>query len=211
MKVSLMVLNAGKASGQTIPITTAQFVIGRDPKCNLRPASAMISKQHCAVITKDGRVYLKDFDSTNGTFLNDQPVKGAVVLKNSDVVKVGPLSFKVVLEGQPAVNKPTPPPQPKEAVADEAAALLLALDDESGSGEPMVSTTEDSAEVPGGSTIMEIPAVSNTPPAPAETTTAEKPPEKPTPKPPEKKPQGDTAHLAAQAILDRYKKGRRPS
>src|SRR5581483_10389856 len=98
MKLSLMVLNAGNASGQAIPITIPQFIIGRDPRCNLRPASAMISKQHCALIIKDGKVYLKDFDSTNGTFVNDQQIKGAVGLKNGDVIKVGPLTFQIVLE-----------------------------------------------------------------------------------------------------------------
>jgi pSer/pThr/pTyr-binding forkhead associated (FHA) protein len=215
MKLSLMVLNAGKASGQTIPIPSAQFVIGRDPKCNLRPASAMISKQHCALIVKDGRVYVKDFDSTNGTFVNEQPVKGSVVLKNDDLLKVGPLTFKVVIEGQPATSKPTPAPKPKlvvEAEEDPAAALLLELDDE-GTGEALVSTTDDPDSVPGGSTVHEILAVP--PPAGAattaegkidETSTEQKPAD---PKPPEKKPSNDKAHLAAQAILDRYKKGRR--
>jgi pSer/pThr/pTyr-binding forkhead associated (FHA) protein len=218
MKISLMVLNAGKASGQTIPIPTAQFVIGRDPKCNLRPASAMISKQHCALIVKDGKVYLKDFDSTNGTLVNDQPVKGAVALKHDDVLKVGPLTFKVVIEGQPPVNKPTPAPKPKEAVVaddDPAAALLLALDDDSDEGEPMVSTTEDPDAVPGGSTIMELPAVAQGA-QPGETAegaidkTATDQKTAPA-KPPEKKPSNDSAQNAAQAILDRYKKGRRSS
>ena len=75
MKLSLVVVNAGKASGQTIPIKISRFVIGRDPDCNLRPASAMISKKHCAVLVKNGKVTLRDFDSTNGTFLNDHQVR----------------------------------------------------------------------------------------------------------------------------------------
>jgi pSer/pThr/pTyr-binding forkhead associated (FHA) protein len=217
MKLSLMVLNAGKASGQTIAITTPQFVIGRDAKCNLRPASAMISKQHCALIIKDEKVYLKDFDSTNGTFVNDQPIKGAVQIKHGDMLKVGPLTFKVVLEGVPAPvaaakPTPTPPPKPKFAVADDdpAAALLLSCDEENSNGEALVGTTEDVDSVPGGSTIMELPAVAGKQAETADTPAPDAP--KPPHKPAEKKPNpSGAAQSAAQAILDRYKKGLRKS
>src|SRR3954462_3106580 len=110
MKVSLVVQTPGKAAGQAISVAAAQFIIGRDPQCNLRPASAMISKRHCAVLVKEGRVFLRDFDSTNGTFLNDEPVKGEVPLKDGDMLKVGPLLFKVAIEGAPvpAAIKRTP-------------------------------------------------------------------------------------------------------
>src|SRR4051812_8807693 len=113
MKISLIVMSAGSAAGKALPVNVAQFIIGRDPDCNLRPASAMISKRHCAVLVKNGKVSLRDFDSTNGSFVNDAAVKGEVVLKNGDVLKVGPLTFKVVIEGTAAPTKPTPPPKPK--------------------------------------------------------------------------------------------------
>src|SRR5258706_11747158 len=107
MKISLMVLSAGKAAGKALPINGAQFLIGRDPQCNLRPASALISKRHCAVIVRGDKAFLRDFGSTNGTFVNDQPAKDEVELKNEDVLKVGPLSFTVRLEATPSVDRPT--------------------------------------------------------------------------------------------------------
>src|SRR5438105_773462 len=136
MKLSLVVLTAGKAQGQVIPVNLAQFVIGRDPQCNLRPASALISKRHCAVLLKDGQVYVRDFDSTNGTFVNEAAVKGEMPLKNDDVLKVGPLAFKVQVAGGPSISKPTPPPKAASAAADdeEAAALLLALQEDGTTG-----------------------------------------------------------------------------
>ena len=156
MKLSLVVVNAGKASGQAIPIKIPQFVIGRDPLCNLRPASAMISKKHCAIIIKGEQVWLRDFGSTNGTFLNEAPVQGDVVLKNDDLLRVGPLTFKVVVEMPAAPSKPTPLPKPaaRGSEEDEAAALLLSL--EGGSVGPLTADSEE--EVPGGSTVMDIPA-----------------------------------------------------
>src|SRR6266480_2692294 len=98
MKVSLVVKTAGKTAGQAIPVTLSQFIIGRDPQCNLRPASPVISKRHCAILIKNGKVAVRDFESTNGTFVNDQQIKGEVPLNHEDILKVGPLEFRVVIE-----------------------------------------------------------------------------------------------------------------
>jgi pSer/pThr/pTyr-binding forkhead associated (FHA) protein len=201
MKLSLVVVNAGKASGQTIAIKIAQFVIGRDPQCNLRPGSAMVSKKHCALLVREGRVFLEDFGSTNGTYLNDERVTGEVPLKNDDVLKVGPLTFKVVIEPTPAPSKPTPPPPPKPAAKaseeDEAAALLLSL--EGGSIAPVSESSE--AEVPGGSTVMEIPSFGGPP------TDGEGKPAKPQDKKEDKAKQHDSASQAAAALIDKMRRG----
>ena len=67
MKLSLVVLTEGKQRGKVLNITLAQFLIGRDPQCHLRPASPMISKRHCALIQREGKAFIRDFDSTNGS------------------------------------------------------------------------------------------------------------------------------------------------
>jgi predicted component of type VI protein secretion system len=110
MKLSLVVLTPGKMQGQILEIKLAQFLVGRDPQCHLRPASALISKRHCALLQRDGKVFVRDFDSTNGTFVNDQPVKGEVELQHDNQLKIGPLLFGVRIEAAAPVNRPTPPP-----------------------------------------------------------------------------------------------------
>src|SRR5215467_7845219 len=116
MKLALVVMTPGKMEGKAIPITLAQFVIGRDPQCNLRPASPIISKRHCALLIRGNAVFVRDFGSTNGTFVNEQAVKQELQLKNEDILKIGPLSFRVVIEGPAPVDAPTPlPPQVKAA------------------------------------------------------------------------------------------------
>jgi pSer/pThr/pTyr-binding forkhead associated (FHA) protein len=158
MKLSLVVMTPGKMEGKAIPITLSQFVIGRDPQCHLRPASPVISKRHCALIMKGEQAFVRDFDSTNGTFLNDQPVKGEVELHNADVLKVGPIAFAVNLEAVPApVNKPTPAPPTKKPAASEEdesiAAMLLSLQDDGDQASSGLAS-----EVPEGSTVMDMPA-----------------------------------------------------
>lgn len=211
MKISLMVLSAGKAAGKALPINAAQFIIGRDPQCNLRPASAMISKRHCAVLVKGGQVLLRDFDSTNGTFVNDEQIKGEVPLKDGDVLRLGPLSFKVVIEGMPAPSKPTPPPKPKGAeLSDEdAAAAMMSVDEENGDVSVTSSETAED-QVPGGTTIMDMPAF--VPPEDAaKDPAAAKKDEKPEEKKPGAKAPAKTgaAQDAAKAILEKMRAGRR--
>ncbi len=156
MKLTLTVLTSGKSEGKTIPITLPQFVIGRDPECQLRPASALISKRHCAILTRGERAFVRDFDSTNGTFVNDEPVQGERELRDQDQLKVGPLLFRVLLQrAAPAKPKPAAAkPKSAEPSEDEsAAAMLLSLGDDD-------PTTAESREVdeegiPTGSTVME--------------------------------------------------------
>src|SRR5262245_60120448 len=113
MKLRLVVQTAGKMEGKVLNIPLSQFVIGRDPQCHLRPASPAISKRHCALIQREGKVFVRDFDSTNGTFVNDVQVKGEVELHHEDILKVGPLLFGVKVETSPPVNRPTPAPPTK--------------------------------------------------------------------------------------------------
>jgi pSer/pThr/pTyr-binding forkhead associated (FHA) protein len=196
MKLSLVVLTPGKSQGQAIPINLAQFLIGRDPQCNLRPASALISKRHCAVIVRGDKAFLRDFGSTNGTFVNDQPAKDEIELKNEDVLKVGPLIFTVRLEASPTVDRPTPPPPTKKpqkpADDDSAADLLLSMLDDGPSG----TVSSSSGEVPEGSTVMDIIAMPGQ-------EGANSPQSKPKEDEKKKANTGNTS-VAAKAILDKY-------
>jgi len=173
MKLSLLVMTAGKQEGKVLEVKLQQFLIGRDPQCHLRPASPLISKRHCALIQKEGKAYIRDFGSTNGTFVNNEPVQGERELKNDDQLKVGPIQFMVRIEevaptaktplpatkgaaAKPAEAKPsasskTPAPasKPNAGEDDMALEMLMSLDDGSGG-------TLGSAEVPEGSTVMEI-------------------------------------------------------
>jgi len=114
MKISLVVLTAGKMMGKEIPITAAEFRIGKDPSCQLKPASG-VSDKHCAFLVKQGKLFLVDLGSAEGTFVNDNKISAEVELKPKDKVKVGPLLFEVKIEA------PAPAAKPAAAVAVPAA------------------------------------------------------------------------------------------
>lgn len=115
MKLSLEVMTEGKQKGKRLPITLPQFVIGRDPQCHLRPASPSISKRHCAILQRENRAFVRDFDSTNGTFVNERQIKGEIELQHGDQLRIGPIVLTVHVEAGAPVNRPTPPPPTKNA------------------------------------------------------------------------------------------------
>lgn len=108
MKISLVVLTAGKMMGKEIPLTAAEFRIGKDPSCQLKPAMG-VSDKHCAFMVKQGKLFLLDLGSAEGTFVNDNKISAEVELKPKDKVKVGPLLFEVKIEA-PAVTAPAAKP-----------------------------------------------------------------------------------------------------
>ena len=123
MKVSLVVAS-GVHQGKVIPILGPQFLVGRDPECQLRPASQAVSKQHCAVLIRDGKVYVQDYGSTNGTVVNDAVVRGEEIpVANNDSVKIGPLDFTLRIEA----SVPTPDGTPLPELNPEASAALAAV------------------------------------------------------------------------------------
>ncbi len=102
----------------TIPITLSEFIIGRDPQCHLRPASQAISKQHCGVVVRNGRVFVKDYGSTNGTQVNGTLLQAAEVeVENGASIVVGPLEFTLKVEASVAKADGTPLPGSREMAA----------------------------------------------------------------------------------------------
>ena len=127
MKVNLIVTAIGANAGRAIPIGGAKFVIGRDPECNLRPASQAVSKQHCAVLIRDGKVFIQDLSSTNGTVVNDIVVNGEIEVVNGDRLKIGPLDFKIDIAATKPRTDSTPLPDALRAVSPSSAEGMKAV------------------------------------------------------------------------------------
>ncbi|MCE9562459.1 MAG: FHA domain-containing protein [Planctomycetes bacterium] len=90
-----LVVVEGIHAGRVIPVTPP-FLIGRAAKCHLRPASTAVSQVHCVIESRDGRVFIRDFGSTNGTFINSDRLLSDYELRDGDEVWVGPLRFRVL-------------------------------------------------------------------------------------------------------------------
>jgi len=85
-------VSAGAARGRLIALSGPRFVIGRDQSCNLRLGSPLVSKLHAALLRRDGRVFLRDLGSTNGTVLNGRPFRNSELeVHQGDRIQIGPI------------------------------------------------------------------------------------------------------------------------
>src|SRR5437868_1965024 len=67
MKFYLIVAK-GKKQGMPIPISIDLFLIGSDKMCQLRNPN--LGLKHCAFVTRDKKVFIRDFDSGEATLVN---------------------------------------------------------------------------------------------------------------------------------------------
>lgn len=67
---------------------TNAIVISDDP---------LVSRKHALIEHSKGIYYLSDLGSTNGTYLNNQPIgKNKVELKSGDVIRIGKTELSIV-------------------------------------------------------------------------------------------------------------------
>lgn len=129
-KVSLIVVQ-GKPEGKVIPLATPLFRIGRGEGCHLRPNNEQVSRNHAEIEQTDQGVVLRDLGSRNGTYLNQQRLEANTdhVLKNKDLVQVGPLTFAISIQGAVAAAPTTSPDKSERAMAKAASLDELSNDD----------------------------------------------------------------------------------
>lgn len=73
-----------------------EITIGRAAKCTLSlPDDNALSGNHCTVIYRNGEVYVKDNDSTNGTFANGVPIVGELRINQDDVLLIGSNEYRI--------------------------------------------------------------------------------------------------------------------
>ncbi len=106
MQVKLKVVG-GKHAGREIGITIPNFIIGRGEQAHLRPNSDLVSREHCSILTGNGKVIVKDLGSRNGTLVNGNLIDGEFSASPGDVLRVGKLQFEFIIDvAQPSVKKP---------------------------------------------------------------------------------------------------------
>lgn len=70
-------------------LPTAETRIGRDPsQADISIPEIIVSKLHCTLYFKDDAVFIKDHDSTNGTYVNGQKITKQM-LEDNDLITLG--------------------------------------------------------------------------------------------------------------------------
>ena len=91
-----LVAYAGAALGRVFPLAAGQVIVGRAPDSGLPLLDGEVSRQHARFRVDEGRVLVEDLDSTNGTRVNGNLVRGLAELRPGDRIAIGGHVLKLV-------------------------------------------------------------------------------------------------------------------
>src|SRR5215469_11753256 len=118
----LVVISPAELAGLTLSLSQPELVIGHSDTADLILDDRYVSRRHALVtVDPDGRVTLRDLNSTGGTFVNDERLTGPRVLEPGDLVRFADL----VARFEPGRAEPAPAATqilPRPAVADSGPA-----------------------------------------------------------------------------------------
>jgi len=82
-------------AGDAMPLPSGEIVVGREVGLDLSlVGETTVSRRHAQLVRNGNEVILRDMGSTNGTYVNGQPVQGDATLRSGDVVQFGSVRFR---------------------------------------------------------------------------------------------------------------------
>lgn len=98
--ISLSVVS-GASKGISRPMTKPRLVLGRaGGGADFEIEDAEVSRWHCAIEVKEGMVWLKDLESTNGTYFEEERVRAAV-LSHGSQFRIGSTTLELQITPKP--------------------------------------------------------------------------------------------------------------
>ena len=91
--LTLTTLINGQRESQ--PLTVGNWFIGRSEVCRIRLDFPDVSERHAILSVRPDRVVIEDLHSSNGTYVNGEPIDSAVVLDGTMVVQIGESMLRV--------------------------------------------------------------------------------------------------------------------
>ncbi len=84
---SLLILK-GTEQGRRLQLEDDQVILGRNRDCHVVIDYPAVSREHAQILRVQGKYYIEDRESRNGTFVNNQQITGRTLLKNNDRIKI---------------------------------------------------------------------------------------------------------------------------
>jgi FHA domain/zinc-ribbon domain len=85
---ALVVRSGGGRSGEMFMPAGERTLIGRSPDCDVFLDDVTVSRKHAVLVQRDGRFFIEDQGSLNGTFLNRRRIESAP-LSDGDELQIG--------------------------------------------------------------------------------------------------------------------------
>ena len=74
-----------ECEGQRHPLHEGEISVGRAPECSIVLSDPTVSRKHARLVVTDGRVWVEDLGSKNGTFVDDRQIRRSQVEKNTRI------------------------------------------------------------------------------------------------------------------------------
>ena len=126
----LVILNQGM-TGRSHELTVDRTTIGRVDDNTFHIQDASVSSHHCEVHLRGPDILIRDLNSTNGTFINNDKISEAV-LKPGQTLRLGQVELKLDIGGgigaAPAAGSATAPAKPRQVDATMVIPRGVSLD-----------------------------------------------------------------------------------
>lgn len=84
----------------TLRFDGPEVIVGRDPASDLCLEDNTISAQHTRLAYHHGQWWVEDLHSTNGTFLNQEPLSEPLVITSGDQIRMGQVLLQIQVENK---------------------------------------------------------------------------------------------------------------
>lgn len=101
-----LVANGSWLAGQEFPLFEEGTIVGRGKSCDITIPGTHLSRNHAEIMVQGDQLRVRDLDSSNGTFLNDERITEALA-NTGDTLRVDVYSFRII--GPKAVSGETRP------------------------------------------------------------------------------------------------------
>ncbi|MEM8930265.1 MAG: FHA domain-containing protein [Acidobacteriota bacterium] len=88
------------------PLPEGEHVIGRTATADIRIRSPEVSRRHARLRIVDGRLFVRDLGSSNGTFIDDVRIEGESPLEPGQRLRFGAFETRIVVGGFSDLDRP---------------------------------------------------------------------------------------------------------
>ena len=141
----LEIIEGGEPGRQVELVDSVEF--GRDASAGVTIEDDQVSRRHARISVQGGQAVAEDLGSTNGTYVNDQPISGPRPLGPGDKIRVGGTVLELRTTQQVSIQATAVRPVPDvtavgQGVLQPASAAELAPAPAAASDAPRVSERE---------------------------------------------------------------------
>jgi pSer/pThr/pTyr-binding forkhead associated (FHA) protein len=129
----LVIQNQGM-TGRACELHTDRTTIGRVEDNTFQIADPSVSSHHCEVHLRSSDIFIRDLNSTNGTFISGNKIEESL-LKPGEVLRLGQVELKLEVEGAVATT-PSGAPAKKQVDATMLMPRGVSLDELEKGGRP---------------------------------------------------------------------------